>query len=157
MMHTEWWHRLFEGHAAGDALSLHALLGRICRQEEALAFHLADRARAVRFAPDRLRLEGLAAQEGRNAGAMAREIEVGTARTAAPSPPRRPGTSTVTKLIQDLAELDELYALYRQARWLTADGALRARLEGLAAEETRSSQTIRGILARMDSHVTDRP
>jgi hypothetical protein len=75
---------------------------------------------------------------------------------AAPSPSRRPGTSTATKLIQDLAELDELYALYRQARWLTPDGALRGRLEGLAAEETRSSQTIRGILARMDSHVTDR-
>lgn len=33
----------------------------------------------------------------------------------------------------------------------------RPSLEGLAAEETRSSHTVRGIPARMDSHVTDRP
>ena len=76
---------------------------------------------------------------------------------AATCPARRPGTLTATKLIQDLAEAEDLYTLYRQARWLTADGILRGRLEGLAAEEERSSQTIRGILARMDSHVTDRP
>jgi hypothetical protein len=30
------------------------------------------------------------------------------------------------------------------------------KLEGLAAEEDRNSRTIRGILATMDSYVTDR-
>jgi len=154
-MRMGWWDRLFEGRAAGDAESLQTLLSRICRQETVLAYHLADRARAVRFPPDRLSLEGLAALESRNACALAREVEGGTTVAAAASPLRRPGTLTATKLIQDLVELDDLYALYRQARWLTADGALRGRLEGLAAEEARSSQTIRGILARMDSYVTD--
>lgn len=156
-MGRTWWGQLFEGRAAGDAKSLQALLSQICRQETVLAFHLADRARAVRFAPDRLSLEGLAEQESQNACALAREIEGGATLPAAASPSRRPGALTATKLIRDLAELDDLYALYRQARWLTADGALRGRLEGLAAEEARSSQTIRGILARMDSYVTDRP
>jgi len=155
-MRMGWWERLFEGRAAGDATSLQTLLSRIWRQETVLAIHLADRARAVRFAPDRSSLEGLAALETQNACALAREIEGGATLATAPSPPRRPGTLTATKLIQDLTELDDLYALYRQARWLTPDAALRGRLEGLAAEEARSSQTIRGILARMDSYVTDR-
>lgn len=157
-MRTGWWDRLFEERAEGDAKSLQTLLSRIYLQETTLAYHLADRARAVRFAPDRLNLEGLAEQESRNACVLAREIERGAATLAtAVSPSRRSGTLTATKLMRDLAELDDLYALYRQARWLTADGVLRDRLEGLAAEEARSSQTIRGILARMDSYVTDPP
>ena len=154
-MRTGWWDRLFEGRATGDAESLQALLCQIHRQVTVLAYHLADRARAVRFTPDRMRLEGLAVQESQNARALAREIEGGAALAADASPPRRPGMLTATKLIQDLLDLDDLYALYRQARWLTVDWALRGRLEGLAAEEARSSQTIRGILARMDSYVTD--
>ena len=70
-------------------------------------------------------------------------------------PPHRPRTLTAAKLSQELAETEGLCRLYRQARWLTADGILRGRLEGLAAEEARSSQTIRAILAKMDSNVTD--
>jgi len=156
-MRKGWWHRLFEGRAAGEAESLQALLHQIYRKETVLAYHLADRARAVRFAPDRVRLEGLAERESQNAQTLAHEIEGGATLAAAASPPRRPGTLTSTKLIRDLAEIDDLYALYRRARWLTADGILRGRLEGLAAEETRNSQTIRGILGRMDSYVTDCP
>ena len=154
-MRRSWWHRWFEGRVAGDAEALQVLLTRACRQETALAFHLADRARAVRFAPHRLSLEGLAERELQNAHAMAREIGGGA--TLAASPAHRLGTLTATKLIQDLAETEDLYTLYRQARWLTADGILRGRLEGLAAEEARSSQTIRRILGTMDSYVTDRP
>jgi hypothetical protein len=154
-MRTAWWRQWFEGRVAGDAEALQVLLTRACRQETALAFHLADRARAVRFAPHRLSLEGLAERERQNAHAMAREIGDGT--TLAASPARRLGTLTATKLIQDLAEVEDLYTLYRQARWLTSDEILRGRLEGLAAEEARSSQTIRRILGTMDSNVTDRP
>jgi len=154
-MRRSWWHQWFEGRVAGDADALQVLLTRACRQEAALAFHLADRARAVRFAPHRLSLEGLAERELQNAHAMAREIGGGAALAA--SPAHRLGTLTATKLIQDLAETEDLYTLYRQARWLTADGILRGRLEGLAAEEARSSQTIRRILGTMDSYVTDRP
>lgn len=154
-MRRSWWHQWFEGRVAGDADALKVLLTRACRQETALAFHLADRARAVRFAPHRLSLEGLAERELQNAHAMAREIGGGA--TLAASPAHRLGTLTATKLIQDLAETEDLYTLYRQARWLTADGILRGRLEGLAAEEARSSQTIRRILGTMDSYVTDRP
>ena len=154
-MRRSWWHQWFEGRVAGDADALQVLLTRACRQEAALAFHLADRARAVRFAPHRLSLEGLAERELQNAHAMAREIGGGA--TLAASPAHRLGTLTATKLIQDLAETEDLYTLYRQARWLTADGILRGRLEGLAAEEARSSQTIRRILGTMDSYVTDRP
>jgi hypothetical protein len=154
-MRRSWWHRWFEGRVAGDAEALQVLLTRACRQETALAFHLADRARAVRFAPHRLSLEGLAERELQHAHAMAREIGGGA--TLAASPAHRLGTLTATKLIQDLAETEDLYTLYRQARWLTADGILRGRLEGLAAEEARSSQTIRRILGTMDSYVTDRP
>jgi hypothetical protein len=122
----------------------------------ALAFHLADRARAVRFAPHGLSLEGLAERERQNACALAREIEDGATLTAAPCPARRPGTLTNTKLIQDLAETEDLYRLYRQARWLTPDKILRDTLAAMAAEEDRSSQTIRRILGAMDSYVTDR-
>ena len=69
----------------------------------------------------------------------------------------RPGTLTATKLIRDLEETEDLSALYRQAGRLTSDGILRGKLEGLAADEARGSQTIRGILAGMDSNVTDLP
>jgi hypothetical protein len=154
-MPRSWWQQWFEGRAADDANVLQELLARACRQETALAFHLADRARAVRFAPHRLSLEGLAERERQNAHAMAREIGDGT--TLAASPPSRRGTMTAAKLIRDLAETEDLYALYRKARWLTPDTILRDTLEGLAAEEKRSSQTIRRILGAMDSYVTDRP
>jgi len=154
-MRRAWWQHWFEGRVAGDAEALQVLLSRACRQETALAFHLADRAGAVRFAPHRQSLEGLAERGRENAHAMAREIGGGA--TLAASPPRRPGTLTATKLIQDLAEVENLYTLYRQARWLTPDKILRDTLEGLAAEEARSSQTIRRILGTMDSYVTDRP
>jgi hypothetical protein len=156
-MGTRWWHQLFVGRAAGEAAALEALLRRICQQATGLADHLADRARAVRFAPDRVRLEGLAERERQNARALAREIEGGAAPMAAASPPRRPGTMTAPKLAQDLAEIDDLDRLYRQARWLTPDAALRSRLEGLAAEEARSFQAVRRILGTMDSYVTDLP
>jgi len=156
-MRMSWWQQWFEGRVAGDAEALQVLLTGICRQETALAFHLADRARAVRFAPHRLSLEGLAERERRNAHAMAREIGDGATRMAAACPARRPGTLTATKLIQDLAEVEDLYTLYRQARWLTPDTILRDALEGMAEEEDRSSQTIRRILGTMDSYVTDRP
>lgn len=154
-MRESWWHQWFEGRLAGDAEDLQVLLTRACRQETALAFHLADRAQAVRFAPHRLSLEGLAERESENAHAIAREIGDGT--TLAASPARRAGTLTATKLIQDLAETEDLYTLYRQARWLTPDKILRATLEGMAAEENRSSQTIRRILGTMDGYATDRP
>jgi len=156
-MRKSWWRQWFEGRIAGDAEALHVLLARACRQETELAFHLADRARAVRFAPHRLNLEGLAERERQNAHAMAREIEGGATLTAAACPARRLGTLTASKLIQDLADTEELYTLYRQARWLTPDKILRDTLEGMAAEEDRSSQTIRRILGAMDSYVTDRP
>jgi len=54
-----------------------------------------------------------------------------------------------------LEETEDLSALYRRASWLTSDGIRRGKLEGLAAEEARGAQTIRGILAGMDSYVTD--
>ena len=154
-MRRSWWHQWFEGRVAGDADALQVLLTRACRQEAALAFHLADRARAVRFAPHRLSLEGLAERELQNAHAMAREIGGGAALAA--SPAHRLGTLTATKLIQDLAEVEDLYTLYRQARWLTPDTILRDTLEGMATEEDRSSHTIRRILGTMDNYVTDRP
>jgi hypothetical protein len=156
-MPRAWWRQWFEGRVAGDAEALQVLLARACRQEMALAFHLADRARAVRFAPHRLSLEGLSERERQNAHAMAREIGGGATLTAAACPARRLGTLTATKLIQDLAETEDLYTLYRQARWLTPDKILRDTLEGMAVEEDRSSQTIRRILGTMDSYVTDRP
>jgi len=156
-MGRSWWHQWFEGRAVDNAGALQVLLAQACHQERALAFHLADRARAVRFAPHRWSLEGLAERDREHAHAMAREIGGGATPAPAASPAHRPGTLTATKLIQDLAAADDLYTLYRQARWLTPDEALRDTLEGLAAEEARSSQTIRGILATMDGYVTDRP
>ena len=86
-MRKAWWHQWFEGRAAGDAEGLQVLLIRLCRQETALAFHLADRARAVRFAPHRLSLEGLAERERQNAHAAAREI--GGAEPRSLRPPHR--------------------------------------------------------------------
>jgi hypothetical protein len=156
-MQRSWWRQWFEGDTSDNAEALQVLLTRLCRQETALAFHLADRAQAVRFAPHRLSLEGLADRERQNACALAREIVGGANLTAATCPARRSGTLTATKLIQDLGETEDLYALYRQARWLTPDKSFRDRLEGMAAEEDRSSRTIRGILGTMDGYVTDRP
>ncbi len=156
-MRRSWWHLWFEGRVADDAEALRVLLTRACRQETALAFHLADRARAVRFAPHRLSLEGMAERERRNAHALAREFEGGATVTVAACPAHRLGALTATKLIQDLAEVEELYTLYRQARWLTPDTMLRDTLEGMAAEEDRSAHAIRRILGTMDSYVTDRP
>jgi hypothetical protein len=156
-MRNSWWGRWLEGPGPSpdNAAALQGLLTRIYRQETALACHLANRARAVRFAPHRLSLEGLAEREGRNADALVRAIGTGATQAAAAGAARRPGTLTATKLIQDLAETEDLYTLYRQARWLTSDGLLRGKLQEMAAEEGRSSRTIRGILARMDSYVTD--
>jgi hypothetical protein len=154
-MRRAWWHQWFEGRGARDAAALQGLLTRICRQETALACHLADRARAVRFAPHRLSLEAVAERESQNAHALAREIGDGAPLAAAASPAPRPGTLTATKLIRDLDETEDLAALYRQARQLTSDGILRGKLEELAAAEGRSSRTIRGILATMDSYVMD--
>ena len=155
-MRKTWWRQWFEGRAADDADALQVLLTRACRQETALAWHLADRARAVRFAPHRLSLEGMAERERQNAHALALEIEDGATLTAAACPAHRLGTLTATKLIQDLADVEDLYTLYRQARWLTPDKILRDTLGGMAAEEDRSSHTIRRILGTMDNYVTDR-
>jgi hypothetical protein len=127
---------------------LQALLSQICRQETALACHLAERARAIRFAPHRLSLEGVAERDRQNAHALAREIGCGAALAATASPARRPGTLTATKLVQDLEETENLRALYLQAGRLTSDVTLRHTLEGLAADEAHGSQTVRGILAR---------
>ena len=150
-----WLHEWFGGNRPGDAEALQALLSRICQQESALACHLAERARALRFGPHRLSLEGVAERDRQNAHALAREIGCETTLAAAASPMRRPGTLTATKLIRDLDETEDLYALYRQAGRLTSDMTLRGKLEGLAADEARGSQTIRGILATLDSYETD--
>jgi len=96
-------------------------------------------------------------QGSQNAHALVREIGGGATLVTAAGPARRLGTLTATKLIRDLAETENLAALYRQAGQLTSDGTFRGKLEGLSAEEERSSWTIRGILARMDSYVTDSP
>ena len=132
-----------------------ALLALICRRETALACHLAERARAVRFLPHRMSLEGVAERDRQNAQALANEIGYGSALAGAASPARRPGNLTATKLIRDLEETEDLDALYRQASRLTSNGILRGKLEGLAADEARGSQSIRAILARMDCYVTD--
>ena len=150
-----WLRKWFGGNDPGDAEALPALLNRICQQETALACHLAERARALRFGPHRLSLEVVAERDRQNAHALAREIGCETTLAAAASPARRPGTLTATKLIRDLDETEDLYALYRQAGRLTSDMTLRGKLEGLAADEARGSQTIRGILATLDSYVTD--
>jgi hypothetical protein len=98
----------------------------------------------------------MAERERQNAHALAREIEGGATLAAAECPARRLGTLTANKLIGDLAEVEDLYTLYRQARWLTPDKILRDTLEAMAAEENRSSHTIRRIVCAMDSYVTDR-
>ncbi len=147
----------FAGNGPGQAEALQALLTQICQQETALACHLAERARALRFAPHRRSLEVLAERDRANAHALAHEIGGETILTAAAPPPRRPGTLTATKLIRDLEDSEKLYALYLQAGRLTSDGILRGKLEGLAAEEARGAQIIRGILATLDSYVTDLP
>lgn len=154
-MQGSWWGQWFGGPDPGNGEALHLLLTRIWRKETALACHLAERARAVRFPPDRLSLEGMAERESQNAQGLAREIGGGTTMAPAEYTLPRPGTLTATKLIRDLEETENLYTLYRQARWLTSDGILREKLEGLARKEARGSQTIRGILARMDTYVTD--
>jgi hypothetical protein len=154
-MRRTWWHQWCEGRVARDAAALQRLLTRICRQETALACHLTDRARAVRFAPHRLSLEAVAERESQNAHALAREIGNEAPLAAAASPALRPGTQTVTKLIRDLEESEGLVALYWEASRLTPNVILRGKLEGLAAEEGRSSRSIRGILATMDSYVMD--
>ncbi len=64
-MRRLWWHPWFEGRVAGDAEALQMLLTHICRQEVSLAFHLTDRAQAVRYAPHRLHLAKLAERERR--------------------------------------------------------------------------------------------
>ncbi len=156
-MRGSWLSQWFRGHGPSGEDALQALLTRICRQETALASHLTERAGALRFAPHRLSLEVVAARDGQNANALAREIGCEATLSATPSPARRPGTLTATKLIRDLDETEDLYALYRQAGRLTSDVTLRGKLEGLAADEARGSQTIRGILATMDSYVTDLP
>jgi len=69
-----WWGQWFGGRGPRDAKALQVLLTQICRQETALASHLADRARAVRFTPHRLSLEGMAEREDQNPYAMAREM-----------------------------------------------------------------------------------
>ncbi len=150
-----WLRTWFGGDGPGDADGWQALLTRICQEETALACHLAERARAVRFLPHRLSLEGVAERDRQNAHALADEIGYGIALAAAASPARRPGKLTATKLIRDLQETEDLDALYRQASRLTSDGILRGKLEGYAADEARGSQSIRAILARMDSYVTD--
>jgi len=152
-----WLRKWFGGHGPGDADGLQTLLTRICQQETALACHLAERARALRFAPDRLSLEVVAERDRQNAHALAHQTGCGTTLAAALSPARRPGTLTASKLIQDLEETENLYALYRQAGRLTSDMILRGKLEERGADEARGSQTIRAILARMDSYVTDLP
>ena len=154
-MRGAWPRTWFGGHGPSGADAMRALLTRMWRQETALACHLAERAGALRFAPHRLSLEGVAERDRQNADALAREIGCGATLGAAASPARRPGTLTATKLIQDLEETEDLRAQYLQASRLTSDGILRGKLEGLAADEARGSRAIRGILATLDSYVTD--
>lgn len=154
-MGGSWLRQWFGGPGPSHAGALQALLTQLCQQEAALACHLAERARALRFAPHRLNLEGVAERDRQNAHALAREIGYEAALSAAACPARRSGTLTATKLIRDLEETEDLHALYLEAGRLTLDVILRGRLEGLAADEARGSRTIRGILATMDSNVTD--
>ena len=150
-----WLRGWLRGNDPGDADGLQALLTQICQQETALACHLSERARALRFAPDRLGLEAVAERDRQNSHAVAHEIGCENTLEAAASPARRPGTRTATKLIRDLEETENLYALYRQASRLTSDMILRGKLEGLAGDQASGSQSIRAILGRMDSYVTD--
>ena len=66
-MRMSWWGQWFGGRGSRDAKALQVLLTKICRQETALTSHLADRARAMRFTPHWLSLEGLAERESQNA------------------------------------------------------------------------------------------
>ena len=154
-MRGSWLRCWLRGNGPGGEDAFQALLTRICQQETALACHLAERAGALRFAPHRLSLEVVAERESQNARALAREIGCEAALSAAACPTRRSGTLTATKLIRDLEETEDLRALFLQAGRLTSDMTLRHKLEGLAADEARGSRTIRGILATMDSYVTD--
>jgi len=143
---ARWW---------SEAEALQALLTRIWRKETALAGHLAERAHAVRFVPDRVRLEQMAARESQNAHTLAGEIAArGTLVAAARAP--RPGTLTATKLGLDLDEIDEVYRLYWRACAMGSNAILREKLEALADGEAAASQSVHGILSRMDSYVTDR-
>lgn len=151
-----WWSQLLGGRVADNADSLQVLLRRLYRLELTLAYHLDDRARGVRFGPDQVCLERLAECKRQNARALACEIEGGALMVQTTPPARRPGALTVPKLIQDSIDIDDLDRLFRQARWLTPDEALRDRLEALAVEEGHSFQVVRRILGAMDSYVTDR-
>ena len=155
-MWKSWWGQWVGGFGSGDAAPLQTLLMKICQEKQALACHLAERARAVRFGPHRLSLETMAGLESQSASALAADIGCGAALAATAPPTPRPGILTTSKLIQDLAEIEDMDTLYRQARQLTADDLLRGKLEVLAAEEEHNSRTLRGIVAKMDSYVTDR-
>ena len=154
-MRGSWLRQWFRGHGAGGADSLQALLTQICRQQTALACHLTERAGALRFTPHRLSLEGVAERDRQNAHALAREIGDEAALAAAAGPAPRSGRLTAPKLSQDLEETEDLRARYLRASRRTSDLTLRHTLEGLAADEARGARTIRGILATLDSYVTD--
>jgi hypothetical protein len=153
MPEPRWW--WLGSHGPSETEVLQALLTRIWRKETLLAGHLAERAHALRFAPDRVRLEEAAERETRNAHALTAEIDDGSALIAA-APASRPGALTATKLGLDLNEIDDLDALYWRACAVTSNPMLRDKLESLADGEAATSKTIRGILGRMDSYVTDR-
>ena len=154
-MRASWLRKWFNGHGPGGPDALQVLLIQICQQETALACHLAERARALRFATHRRSLEGVAERDRQNAHALAREIGCEAALAAAAGPAPRSGRLTAPKLIQDLEETEDLRARYLRASRRTSDLTLRHTLEGLAADEARGAQTIRGILATLDSYVTD--
>src|SRR3990172_2345795 len=69
-----WLRQWFGGNGPGSAEALQALLSQILQQETALACHLAERARALRFGPHRLSLEVVAERDRQNARTLAREI-----------------------------------------------------------------------------------
>jgi hypothetical protein len=146
---------VFGSRGPSEADAFRALLIRIWRKETALAGHLAERARAVRFAPDRVRLEEMAERESRNAQVLAGEIEGPEALLAVAAGPR-PGALTATKLGLDLDDMEDLGSLYRRAGTVTSNAILHEKLKALAEHEAATPQTIRGILSRMDSYVTDR-
>jgi hypothetical protein len=155
-MWKSWWGQWVGELASSDTAPLQTVLMKICREKQALAHHLAERARTVRFGPHRLSLETMAGRESQSASALAADIGCGPALATTAPPAPRHGILTASKLIQDLADMEDMDTLYRQARQLTTDGVLRGKLEACAAEEGRNSRTLRGILVRMDSYVTDR-
>jgi hypothetical protein len=150
---ARWWWLGSRGPSEAEALQ--ALLLQIWQKETVLARHLAERAHAVRFAPDRVRLEGVAARESQNAHALAGEIGDPATLVAIAHAPR-PGTLTANKLSQDLDEIDELDRLYWRACAVGSNAILQKKLEALADGEAVASMTIHGVLSRMDSYVTDR-